>query len=288
VFERRLSRRSVAGIRRAVIAAVALALSTAASLAQPAADWAAAPGPTTGPPRIFGGTSLGCLAGAVQLPADGPDWQAVRPSRNRHWGHPALVAAVRDLGAHAAREGLPPLLIGDLAQPRGGPLPFGHASHQTGLDADIWLEVGPRGRLSAAARDDPLVPSVVAPNGDRVDPTRWGPGHVTLIRLAAETAGVDRVLVNPAIKRALCATAAGSPWLRRVRPWWGHDSHLHLRLRCPPGEVECRDIAPPPAGDGCDASLDWWFSAEAKRPAPRQPGPPPLLPAACAGVLAAR
>lgn len=261
-------------------------LAAAGASAQPAADWAAARGPAAGPPRIVGGTSLGCLAGAAQLPADGAHWQAVRLSRNRHWGHPALVAAVQDIAARAAQEGLPPLLIGDLAQPRGGPMPYGHASHQTGLDADIWLDVGPRGQLSAAAREDPPVPSVVAPGGDGVDPARWRPGHATLIRLAAETPGIDRVLVNPAIKRTLCGSAAGAPWLRFVRPWRGHDSHLHLRLRCPAGQADCRDIPPPPPGDGCDASLDWWFSAEARRPAPRPPGPPPLLPAACAGVLA--
>lgn len=279
---------SVAGIGRAVITATCLTLGTPAANAQPAAEWAAARGPAAGPPRIIGGTSLGCLAGAVQLPADGPDWQAVRLSRNRHWGHPALVAVVQDLAARAVREGLPPLLVGDMAQPRGGPLPYGHASHQTGLDADIWLDVGPRGRLPAAVREDPAVLSVVTPGGDRVDPARWRPGHATLIRLAAETVGVDRVLVNPAIKRALCGTAPGAAWLRFVRPWWGHDSHLHLRLRCPAGQAECRDIAPPPPGDGCDASLDWWFSAESRRPVPRPPGPPPMLPAACPGVLASR
>jgi penicillin-insensitive murein endopeptidase len=106
--------------------------------------------------------------------------------------------------------------------------------------------------------------------------------------MAAQMPGLDRLLVNHAIKRELCRRHRGEAWLRRVRPWRGHDSHMHIRLRCPPGQAECRDIAPPPPGDGCDASLDWWLTPDARRPRPRPPGPPPQLPAACAGVLAAR
>jgi penicillin-insensitive murein endopeptidase len=123
-----------------------------------------------------------------------------------------------------------------------------------------------------------------------VDPARWTARHATLIRIAAEAPGVDRLLVNPAIKLRLCQDHPGQAWLRRVRPWRGHDSHMHIRLRCPEGSPECRDIAPPPPGDGCDASLDWWFSPESRQPAPRRPGPPgppPRLPLACAGVLSA-
>jgi len=256
--------------------------------AQPAAAWAAAAGPSAGPPRIIGGTALGCIAGAARLPADGPGWEAVRPSRNRHFGHPALVAALRTLAEHAAAAGYPPLWIGDMAQPRGGPMPYGHASHQTGLDADIWLAITPRPPLPARARETIEVPSLVLPDETGVDPLVWRAGHAGLIRLAAELPGVDRVLVNHAIKRELCRAHPGAAWLNRVRPWRGHDSHMHIRLRCPPGQAECRDIPPPPPGDGCDASLAWWLSAEARTPPPRPPGPPARLPEACAAVLSAR
>lgn len=238
---------------------------------------------------MIGAHGLGCIAGAAALPLEGPGWQVVRVSRNRFYGHPALLEAVRALAAGARAEGLPDLWIGDLGQPRGGPMSYGHASHQSGLDVDVWLDLAPKPRLPAAARERVEVASLVRPDGMEVDPARWLPGHRTLIRLATELPGVDRVLVNPAIKRRLCATDRGAAWLRRVRPWWGHDSHMHVRLRCPPGQASCRDQAPPPPGDGCDASLDWWFSEEARRPAaPRAPAPPPRLPAACAAVLAGR
>jgi penicillin-insensitive murein DD-endopeptidase len=263
-----------------------------AGLPARAADWAAVPAPLPGPPRIIGGTGLGCVAGAQPLPPDGPGWQAVRLSRNRHWGHPALVATLRDFAAAAEARGFPRLWIGDLSQPRGGPLPYGHASHQTGLDADVWLDLSLKPELPPAAREDLPVVSLVLPDESGVDPRRWRPAHAALIRLAAELPGVDRVLVNHAIKRELCrngsAPGAGAPWLRRVRPWRGHDSHMHIRLRCPEGQPACQDQPPPPPGDGCDASLDWWLTPEARQPPPRPPGPPPLLPAGCAAVLSGR
>jgi penicillin-insensitive murein endopeptidase len=236
---------------------------------------------------VVGGTGLGCIAGAVPLPLEGVGWQVVRASRNRFWGHPSLIAFVEDLAGRARRQGFPDLWIGDLAQPRGGPMPYGHASHQSGLDVDVWLDLNPKPRQPTAAREEIRVASLVLPDESGVDPARWTPRHAALIRLAAETPGVDRVLVNHAIKRQLCRDHGGAIWLRRVRPWRGHDSHMHVRLRCPSGSGECREQQPPPSGDGCDASLDWWLTPEARQPIPRPPGPPPRLPASCSAVLRA-
>ncbi len=262
---------------------------TGAAAAAPADRWAMASRPADGEPRIIGAHGLGCIAGAAALPADGPGWQVVRLSRNRFWGHPALLDTLRNLAGAASRAGLPALWIGDLGQARGGPLPWGHASHQIGLDADIWLDVSARPALNASTRERIEVPSLVRADGMAVDPAIYTERHATLIRLAAQQPGVDRIFVNPAIKQALCSAHAGEPWLRRIRPWRGHDSHMHIRLRCPAGQTECHDQAPVPAGDGCDASLAWWFSEEARRPPapPRTPAPPPRMPAACAAILSA-
>lgn len=236
---------------------------------------------------MIGAHALGCIAGAVALPLDGPGWQVVRASRNRFWGHPRLVEFVTRFAGRARAAGFADLWIGDMAQPRGGPMAFGHASHQTGLDVDIWLDLAPKPVAPPAARENVHVPSLVLPDETGIDPARWTPRHAALIRLAAEQPKVERVLVNHAIKRELCRTDAGAPWLRRVRPWRGHDSHMHVRLRCPPGDRACQDQAPPPPGDGCDASLDWWLTPEARRPPARPPGPPPRMPEACAAVLSA-
>ncbi|WP_431285348.1 penicillin-insensitive murein endopeptidase [Humitalea sp. 24SJ18S-53] len=252
--------------------------------AQPSRDWAAARSPSAPPSRIIGSHTNGCIAGAVALPQEGPGFLVVRPSRNRYYGHPTLTAFVTGFAGRAQAAGFQPLWIGDLGQPRGGPLPFGHSSHQIGLDADIWLDLGPK----SAERERIDTPSLVLPGETAVDPDRFTPRHAALIRLAAESPGVERIFVNFTIKRALCGPHRGEAWMRRVRPWYGHDSHMHVRLGCPAGSPDCIAQSPVPAGDGCDAGLDWWFSAEARRPAPRPPGPPPRLPAACASVLIGR
>jgi len=267
----------------------------AASLARLPADAAkrvfgAATSPAPGPAQAIGSYARGCLAGAAALPADGPNWQVMRPSRNRAWGHPVLIAFLERLAAQAAgTAGWPGLLVGDIAQPRGGPMLTGHESHQIGIDADIWLTPMPDRRLNTAERDTMAATDLVAESGDDIDPKVWRPQHRQLLEAAARGADVARIFVNPAIKRALCRDAgADRDWLRRIRPWWGHNYHFHLRLRCPRGESECQDQAEPPAGDGCGTELDWWFTPEARHPKPAPPARPLLvsdLPAACAALV---
>ena len=246
---------------------------------------AAAPGPAPGPLHIVGG-GTGCLAGAVELPEAGPGWETIRQSSSTFWGAPQTVAAVESLARRARAVGLPMLYINDLSEPRGGPIGTLHASHQTGLDADIWLDVAPKPPLTWAERQVLEPRSLVTPDGRSVDPALWRPEHVTLIQLAATLPGVDRVLVNPAIKAALCGEVGpDAPWLHRVRPWWGHASHMHIHLLCPPGQMDCRDQKPIPAGTGCNASLQWWFDQLGKPAPPVAPRNPPPLPAACQVIL---
>ncbi|RMH46359.1 MAG: penicillin-insensitive murein endopeptidase, partial [Alphaproteobacteria bacterium] len=239
----------------------------------------------------IGAHAGGCLAGAVALPPSGPGWQVMRPGRNRHWAHPAAVAFIARLGTAARRLGWPGILIGDIAQPRGGPMRSGHASHQTGLDIDIWLRPAPPRILSVQERERLAAVSVL--DGDRLRPgPAWTPAHAELLRMAAEDAAVARIFVAAPIKRALCAAlpAAERGWLAKLRPWWGHDAHFHVRLACPADDAGCTDQQPPPPGDGCDATLDWWFTEEARTPpppaAPRREVTLADLPAACGALVA--
>ena len=250
---------------------------------------AAAPLPAAAQVRIVGGPAGGCIAGAVELPASGPGYQTIRASRSWFWGHPDTIAALQALALRARAAGLPDLYMNDISRPRGGPMAGVHASHMLGLDADVWLDVQPKPDLSPAARDALEVASLVAADRRGVDAGRWGPLHTTLLRLATGLPGVDRVLVNPAIKQQLCLEAAGDrAWLRLIRPWYGHTAHMHIHFRCPAGQAECRDMAPPPPGDGCGASLAWWFERLDAPAAPPGPPPrPPPLPAACAAIMAA-
>ncbi|HEV8679864.1 MAG TPA: penicillin-insensitive murein endopeptidase [Stellaceae bacterium] len=248
--------------------------------------------PAPGTPRAIGGYSKGCLVGATALPQDGPYWQTMRPSRNRTWGHPLLIGFLERFAATAAGIAQwPGLLVGDIGQPRGGPMLTGHASHQIGLDADLWLTPMPVRRLSAAERDEIAATNLVAADGHDVDAAVWRPSHRKLLETAARSPDVARIFVNAAIKRALCREAgADRDWLRLIRPWWGHNYHFHLRLKCAPSDPECLDQAAPSAGDGC-GELAWWFTPEALHPKPG-PSRPPLrvadLPAACAALAEGR
>src|ERR1700761_2549400 len=101
--------------------------------------------------------------------------------------------------------------------------------------------------------------------GDHGKPSaRFGPKVARMIELAAEDARVERLFLNPLLKRALCERTTGDRrWLQKVRPWWGHDDHFHVRLACPADSPECVPQPPLPPGDGCDA-LGWWLNPAAQ------------------------
>jgi len=250
--------------------------------------------PSKGDPRAIGFYSKGCLAGGAELPIDGPSWQVMRLSRNRNWGHPSLLRFLEDLASEVrGAKKWNGLLLGDMSQPRGGPMLTGHASHQIGLDADVWLKPMPEGRLTRAEREEMLSTNVVEKSMLDVDPSRWQPGHRELIKATALDPRVERIFVNPAIKKALCREATGDRgWLEKVRPYWGHDYHFHVRLHCPVDATECTPQEPPPTGEGCDKDLAWWFPDGIPRPEasttaekPRGPLAMADLPPACREVL---
>ena len=176
------------------------------------------------------------------------------------WGHPELVAFIEKLSGEVADDGYRGLLVGDLAQPRGGPLPSSHNSHQIGLDADIWLTPMPARKLDASDVESYEPPSFV--DFDRMKVTGgFGDAQYVIVKRAAEDNDVERIFVSPVIKRALCerAPARGREWLRKVRPWAGHSAHMHVRLGCPTGDSDCKGQDAPPEGDGCGAELQSWF-----------------------------
>lgn len=253
-----------------------------------------AAGPAPLEARSLGSYSRGCLAGAVALPVNGPAWQVMRLGRNRNWGHPALVAYLERFSAAAKKEGWPGLLVGDMAQPRGGPMLTGHASHQIGLDADIWLLAMPQRELSRDERETISAVSMLKKGTLEVDPQVWTESHAKLIRRAASDREVARIFVHPGIKKALCEWKSGGDrsWLTKVRPWYGHNYHFHVRLACPAGVTDCKDQDPPPSGDGCGADLAWWLGPEPWKPSPPSPPKPPLkladLPPGCSQVLVAK
>jgi penicillin-insensitive murein endopeptidase len=276
---------------RALLAA--LALSSLGAAAQPATDkvlfdqWASVTEPLPGPATPIGFYSAGCLQGAQALSLDGADYAVMRPSRRRFYGHPSLVSYLTELAARTHNDNRKLLLIGDLGLPRGGPMLMGHASHQNGLDADIWFMTRAN-RPTDVERERLSAPGFVS--GRKRLRSTWGEAQARLLAAAADNASINRIFVSPPIKRYMCRNFSTAPWLYRLRPWWGHEDHFHVRLKCPGDRQLCREQdALDPADNGCGADLDWWFSREADREwarlaASTELRPFPKLPAECKAI----
>jgi len=193
----------------------------------------------------------------------------------------------------------PGLLVGDISQPRGGPMVTGHTSHQIGLHVDIWLTPMPDRILTLQERENITAVSMLK-DPFTVDPDKWTPLHTKLIKRAASYPAVDRIFVHPAIKKVLCEQAGNDrAWLSKVRPWWNHYYHFHVRLKCPPGASDCDGQKPLSSDDSCGQELSNWFE-KLKRAAiagamqtpaaaskPRSSLTMAKLPKECSSVLAA-
>lgn len=245
----------------------------------------------------FGSYAKGCIAGAEQLPETGPTWQAMRLSRNRNWGHPETIDFIKDLSAYAAKQpGWNGLYIGDISQPRGGPMLSGHRSHQLGLDADIWMLPTSQLNLSRKQRENISSVSLRRDGGAYVN-TSWSGAHHRIMKKAAQDKRTARIFVFPGAKVQMCKDEKGNrKWLRKIRPWWGHHYHFHVRLACPRGARGCVNQSPPPRGDGC-ANAQKWVDDILNPPPPKPNAPKPKprrelrladLPQQCANVLVSR
>jgi murein endopeptidase len=162
----------------------------------------------------LGAPAQGRLVRGVLLPAEGThyfSWDPVLkqvPNRaRRRWGTDRLVRTLLDVirGYAAAHPEAPRVGIGDLSKPGGGPFGPVHATHQNGLDADVYYP-----RRDRRERPPRLVSQI-----DR----RLAQDLVD--RFAA--AAADLVYVGP-------NTGFTGP-AGVVQVLWNHDNHLHVRIR---------------------------------------------------------
>ena len=234
----------------------------------------------------IGTYTSGCLRGAATLAHNGQGYQVMRLSRKRYYGHPELVRFIEKMGKAAQNQHAGTLLIGDMGMARGGPTLSGHRSHQTGLDVDIWYLLHPEAEkraFSLSERESMNAPSVLNTKASGINPAQWSSANEKILEEAARMPEVDRIFVNARIKQVLCERKASHDWLQKIRPWYAHADHFHVRLKCPTGNINCEKQEPVPAGDGCGADLAWWF---VDHPDDHKPPPKKIpLPKECEAVL---
>ncbi len=249
--------------------------------------------PANGTSESIGTYSLGCMIGSEKLPLDGYGWQVMRPSRDRHFARPEMTGYIKKLAKHVRNDLKSTLMVGDMSLPKGGPFSYGHRSHQNGLDADIWYYTPPAANkrsLSTVEREKISALSLVNLRTKKLN-ANWKAYHRNLLKVAASQSEVDRIFVNPVIKRELCSIDKGAEWLGKIRPWSLHHDHFHVRLKCPEGDDECTypEAYEEIKGDGCDDTLAWWFKVPTraetlkwlKKQAELKKKPKPKLPLKC-------
>lgn len=177
----------------------------------------------------------------------------------------------------------------------------GHRSHQIGLDVDIWMLPANRLNLSRQKRENISSISLRRNQGAFVN-SNWTRAHHEIIKAAAKDKRVARIFVFPGAKVQMCKTEKGNRrYLRKIRPWFGHHYHFHVRLSCPRNSKGCVNQDPPPPGDGCDEAQEWVNNIlNPPPPKPRDPNAPKPkkkrrgelvladLPPQCVSVLNAR
>jgi penicillin-insensitive murein endopeptidase len=214
--------------------------------------------PIESKPEAVGDYSLGCLLGAQTFSGEESGLLISQMKRGRYWGHPNLIKILTSAGIEFKKINKT-IIVGDLSQSRGGPTLSGHNSHQTGLDVDIWFKMFKSSNL----------PSLRVIETEEMEPiSELGIDQLKLINFFAADENVDRIFINPTFKKNLCLLT-GTQKLsaenqHKLRAWWGHDDHIHVRLKCPSDSPRCLSQKPIPSGDGCGDDLNWWFSDEAK------------------------
>jgi len=247
----------------------------------PFADLAAKPTVTDdGQTKVYGYYDEGCMDGGIPMTPDSPDdWQCMHPERHRCYGTPDMKSFLEYLSQKNGKLG-----VGDVAQAAGGALIGGHASHETGLDADIRYEILPKGKTltnEELTNHEAVTVGVHQVNGLPDHPSleshmvngAWNQKLSHLLQTAAEYPGVDRIFVTTPLKLELCREfhSLGSypSWLAKLHPWYGHDDHFHVRLACPPSSPDCKKQKPLPVDPtdptkvGCAGeNLKYWTNSD--------------------------
>lgn len=217
--------------------------------------------PTEGKSEAIGFYSRGCLKGGKTFKGNERGLIVSQTRRGRFWAHSDLIDILTELGEFSHRVLKKAVVVGDLSLSRGGPTVGGHNSHQNGLDVDLWFHLFKQDKVGSSFGfwQTEAMKSALKDNS-------FGKDQEMILSFLSQDKRVQRIFVHPKIKKILCENPSATfneDQLAKIRPWYGHDDHLHLRLFCPEGNKNCEPQKDVPKGSDCD-QLDWWFSDEAK------------------------
>ncbi|MBQ8706740.1 MAG: penicillin-insensitive murein endopeptidase [Succinivibrionaceae bacterium] len=188
-----------------------------------------------------GSYSNGCLVNGIQANPDSEFFQLYHPQNQRHYGDISLIRFLERYSKKVHQKaGVESVLVGDMSSRYGGPFNKGHASHQIGLDVDIEFAHRRLPKSKLTTRGNAVV---LVDRGAQVVNSNFSRKYYDMIMIAAQDPEVERIFVSPAIKVAMCDMTRDEslqPYLRKVRPWYGHTEHFHVRLKCPAGAADCQ------------------------------------------------
>ncbi len=201
--------------------------------------------------------SNGSIRNSVKLPDSGPGYIKLFLHRDRAWGTQEMI----DLLIHSAGAmnkkfpGMDRLQVGDVSKHDGGDVTDLHSSHQNGLDVDLTYYrvnlVEQRPSQINGFAENMVIRNRISKNFD-------GARNWEFIKKLHESGDVQRIFVDPVIKKEICRQARlkkelvrFDDILRSIRPYANHADHMHVRLRCPRDARDCTSQEDPPAGTGC-------------------------------------
>lgn len=201
--------------------------------------------------------SNGSIRNGVELPDSGPGYMKLFLHRNRAWGTQEMIDMLIT-SAGLMNKKFPNkdrLQVGDISKKGGGDVTDLHSSHQNGLDVDLTYyrvnEVEQRVSQIDGFAENMVINGRLSRNFDSA--RNW-----EFIKQLHESGEVQRIFVDPVIKKELCRQARMKKELlrfddilRSIRPYANHADHMHVRLKCPRDARNCQSQEDPPAGTGC-------------------------------------
>lgn len=221
--------------------------------------------PTSGNHESAGFYSSGCLLGALEISESGKGFQLLKPERRRNFTHPETKKLFTHVMAKHFEKHGNYYLTGDFSLSQGGPTLSGHSSHQNGLDIDIFFD-STKSVLSRNALKIHKIDSYLL-NNEKINLKKWNKPLEELIVMFAKDERVDRLFIHPKFKQLFCEKRyelkLSEKDLIKIRPWYGHDEHIHVRLSCPADSPNCVKQPIPQEKETCGKDLNWWFTDDA-------------------------